>query len=468
MIKFYNTLSRKVEELHPVDPDGKTVRMYTCGPTVYNFAHIGNMRTYIWEDFLHRALEYAGFEVERVMNITDVDDKTIRDARNTGIDFYEFTQKYTKAFLEDLEKLHIKHSTHYPKATEFVPQMIEMVKELVDSGNAYIADGSVYYRIDSFAEYGKLSGRTNRGEQRHRIDVDEYDEKEGVQDFALWKAWKPEDGDIKWESPWGAGRPGWHIECSVMAKYYLGNTFDIHCGGVDHIFPHHENEIAQSEAANHVKMANIWLHGEWLFVDNKKMSKSLHNYYTLRDLIDKGYTARAFRFYMLTFNYRMAVNFSFDGLNDAVKRLEKFDDFWLALIPANGTGTNGVVDQKITEYETEFSDSLADDINSARALAVISEALRAFNGLRSQGNLSNEETVLIKKFWQKIDVVLQILIPWEERASLSEKDVEASIQSRIAARNTKDFATADKIRKELLEQGIVLEDTPGGTIWRRK
>ncbi len=468
MLKFYNTMSRKMEEFKPLDPSGKIVKLYTCGPTVYNYAHIGNMRTYVWEDFLQRTLEYMGYEVLRVLNITDVDDKTIRDSQATQTPFFEFTEKYTKAFLSDVDLLHIEHATHYPRATEFIPQIIEMIETLIANDHAYEADGSVYFRIASFADYGKLSGRVNKGTGKQRVVADEYDEKEGAQDFALWKAWKPEDGEVKWDSPWGAGRPGWHIECSAMSKHYLGDTFDIHCGGKEHLFPHHENEIAQSEASSGKQFVKYWLHGEWLQLGEEKMSKSLGNIYTLRDLMDKGYSPRAYRYYMLTANYRMPVIFTFDGMNEAMQKIERFDEFWYAFERGTGAGAADEVARLIAGFDTQFSEALEDDCNAARALSVVYEAMRAFNGLRSRGILSSDDTESIKTFWKKIDAVFAFLLPWEEKQLLSENEIEQLIEDRKQARKNKDFSAADRIRKDLLDRGIVLEDTPGGTIWRRK
>ncbi|MDK9701056.1 MAG: cysteine--tRNA ligase [bacterium] len=477
-ISFYNSLTRKVEPLIPLAPDGKTVTVYTCGPTVYNFAHIGNLRTYVWQDILVRTLKYFGYDVVRVMNVTDVDDKTIRDAQAAKIDFYEFTNRYTKAFFDDLQTLRIELPTHAPKATDFIPQMIEMIQQLIAKGHAYEIEGSVYYRVDSFSGYGKLSGRTKRGENRARIQADEYDEKEGVQDFALWKAAKPEDGDVKWESPWGAGRPGWHIECSVMSqdefhtdkhtKNYFNGTLDIHCGGKEHLFPHHENEIAQSEGATGKKFVNVWLHGEWLNLEDTKMSKSLGNFYVLRDLIEKGFSPRAYRYFVSTANYRMPVTFSFSGLGDAAKRIEKFDEFWFAFERGFGDGTQGEVERKVSQYRVEFTNALADDINVARAYGIVFEFMREMNGFRSQGVLNDLEVSTIRNLWLEFDSILQVLTPWEEQSSLSETDIHNYIERRRNARTQKQFAEADAIRKELLEKGVILEDTPGGTIWRRK
>ena len=466
-IKLYNSFSRKLETLAPVDPDGRRVTLYTCGPTVYNFAHIVNMRTYVWEDFLVCTLKYFGSDVTRVLNITDVDDKTIRDAQQTGVPFRDFTERYTKAFFDDWNALCLTPPDYAPHATDFIPQIIELIEKLIANGHAYVADGSVYYRIATFPAYGNLSGRAGQQTHRHRVSADEYDDKEGVSDFALWKAWKPEDGEVKWSSPWGDGRPGWHIECSTMAMHYLGDTLDIHCGGKEHLFPHHENEIAQSEGATGKRFVNIWLHGEWLQIDTGKMSKSLGNFFTLSDLMKRGFSPRAFRYYMLAFNYRMPVNFSFEGLQDATKRLQKFDEFWYAFERGFGRGMSDL-QARLDNFKSHFETAVSDDLNSAKALGVIAFAMTQLNGWRTSGELSDEDCRKVRELWRQFDSVFGVLLPWESLTELSEEQIDRRIVERTAARKSRNFTAADAIRKELQAQGIILEDTPTGTVWRRK
>ncbi|RMF88331.1 MAG: cysteine--tRNA ligase, partial [Nitrospinota bacterium] len=314
MLKFYNSLTRRKEEFHPIEPG--RVRMYTCGPTVYDYAHIGNFRAYIFEDILRRYLKYKGYQVTQVMNITDVDDKTIRESRRRGMSLKEFTSFYVQAFFEDLETLNIERAEYYPAATEHIDQMVALIKRLIENGHTYEVDGSIYFRISTFPAYGRLAGLDAvqlQGGASGRVDADEYG-KEDVRDFVLWKAWREEDGDVFWETELGKGRPGWHIECSAMSMHYLGEHFDIHTGGIDNLFPHHENEIAQSEAATKKPFVNYWLHCQHLLVNNAKMSKSLGNFYTLRDLLERGYKPKAIRYALLSTHYRQQHNFTFEGL----------------------------------------------------------------------------------------------------------------------------------------------------------
>ncbi len=325
-LKVYNTLSRRVEELVPLTPG--RVHMYTCGPTVYNFAHVGNFRAYIFEDLLRRYLLYHGYQVCQVMNLTDVDDKTIRGAREKGVSLAEFTRPYVAAFFEDIERLNIARAEHYPAATDHVPEMIALIQTLLDKGVAYRSDdGSVYFSIAKFPGYGKLAHLDMDGLQAGaRVAQDEY-QKDNVADFALWKAWDPADGDVAWDAPWGRGRPGWHIECSAMSMKYLGPSFDLHTGGMDNIFPHHEDEIAQSEAATGQPFARYWMHCAHLVVEGRKMSKSLGNFYTLRDVLGRGYTGREVRYVMLATHYRQSLNFSFASLDAARAALGRVDEF---------------------------------------------------------------------------------------------------------------------------------------------
>lgn len=464
-IYFYDSYSRSKVLLTPVDTDNMTVRLYTCGPTVYNSAHIGNLRAYLWEDFLTRTLRVLGYNVLHITNITDVDDKTIRDSQSAGKPLKEFTSFYINEYFRDMDALQIHPASAYPLATDFIPQMQTIIQSLIENGYAYESEGSVYFKIASFPKYGNLSGRKNIQIHHHRIAADEYDEKEGFQDFALWKSWKQEDGNVMWQSPWGEGRPGWHIECSAMSMHYLGETIDIHCGGMDNLFPHHENEIAQSEAFTGKKFVNIWLHGEWLLVDGKKMSKSLGNFYTLNDLLQQGFSVRAFRHFIVSTHYRTPVNFTLQALSEVEKRLHKFDEFWYSLIPVESDVK--VDDVEFDQFEESFYAAIADDLNTSKGLAVISDFMRYVNGIRTQGQLTRNHIEKIKLIWSKFDEVYKTLIPWHKLNKLSEEDILDKIKQRETARINKRFDIADNIREDLENLGILLEDTPKGTVWRR-
>ena len=375
-MRFYNTLGRNMQDFQPIEE--KVAKMYTCGPTVYNYAHIGNFRAYLFEDLLRRSLEYHGYKVTQVMNLTDVDDKTIRDSRAAGLKLQDFTRKYKDAFFEDLRTLRIEPAEHYPEATTHIPEMIEMIRILFEKGFAYKSeDGSVYFSIAKFKDYGKLA-KIDMEQQRSgvRINNDEYD-KDSVADFALWKAWSESDGDVKWDSPWGPGRPGWHLECSAMSMKYLGRTFDIHTGGIDNMFPHHEDEIAQSEAANSCKFVNYWLHCEHLTIDKKKMSKSLGNFYTLRDLLNKGYSGKEVRWALIGTHYRSKLNFNLGLCDQARSTLKKFADFFgrLKALP-QGTAGKEEAAGLAADADKKFADAIGDDLNIAEALsAVLTECL---------------------------------------------------------------------------------------------
>ncbi|NQT81429.1 cysteine--tRNA ligase, partial [bacterium] len=365
-LTFHNTMARRKEEFVPLE-EGE-VRMYTCGPTVYDNAHIGNFRSYIFEDILRRYLKYRGYRVIQVMNLTDVDDKTIRDSRKGGISLAEHTEKYIRAFFEDIDTLHIERAEFYPRATEHVAEMIEIVSGLLEKDYAYKGeDGSIYYRIDKFEDYGKLAHISpDLLRPGVTVNTDEYD-KESVGDFALWKAWDEEDGDVFWESPFGKGRPGWHIECSAMSMKYLGETFDIHTGGVDNIFPHHDNEIAQSEAYTGKQFVRYWLHAAHLIVEGRKMSKSLGNFYTLRDLLGKGYTGRQIRYLLMSCHYRQQLNFTFEGLESAKNGLQRIDDFLAKLDDADSSEGAGDVAERIEMARQSFTSALDDDLNISGA-----------------------------------------------------------------------------------------------------
>ncbi|MBC7363447.1 MAG: cysteine--tRNA ligase [Candidatus Aminicenantes bacterium] len=463
MIRFYNTLSGKIEEFIPLREN--EVRLYTCGPTVYDYPHIGNYRAYIFEDLLKRFLLFAGYRVIHVMNITDVDDKTIRGANSLGIPLNEYTKKYIEAFFEDLKTLHILPADYYPRATEHIPDMVRMIKGLLEKGYAYFKDGSVYFSIAKFPEYGKLS-KINVEELKAgaRLDADEY-EKESVHDFALWK--KAKEGEPFWETELGPGRPGWHIECSAMSTRYLGPTFDIHCGGIDNIFPHHENEIAQSEAYYGQKFVNYWLHCHHLVVDGEKMSKSKGNFYTLRDLLAKQVDPLDLRFFLLSTHYRKMLNFTFVNLEQARASRQRILDFIYEI--EHRTFPPGGQQEKIKELSdralNDFREALSDDLNISSALAALFEFIRQVNQIMSREKLSQEEAGTILQTIREINRVLDILPEKKEEALPPE--IRQKIELRQKARQEKNFALADAIRDELKELGIILEDTREGVRWKR-
>ena len=469
-MRFYNTLGRALEEFTPIEKD--SVRMYTCGPTVYNYAHIGNFRAYLFEDILRRTLEYFGYKVTQVMNLTDVDDKTIRDSKAAKLKLQDFTRKYKDAFFEDLKTLRIEPAAHYPEATTHIAEMQAMIQVLFDKGYAYKSeDGSVYFSIDKFKEYGKLA-RIDREQQRAgvRINSDEY-EKDSVADFALWKAWSENDGDVKWPSPWGDGRPGWHLECSAMSMKYLGKTFDIHTGGVDNMFPHHEDEIAQSEAANECKFVNYWLHCEHLTSENKKMSKSLGNFYTLRDLLAKGYTGPEVRWALIGTHYRSKLNFSIKLLDEARASLKKFSDFFGRLRDLEKGSAGKELAQELTaKARQDFSAGIGNDLGIAEALAAVYTLQRAVNSAMAKKELQSEAGEIILEEFRKFNQVLgsfdvdQTAAPAEEIP----QEVLALAEERTAARKAKDFAKADALRDQLKALGYVVEDVPGGGIKVKK
>jgi len=457
-------MNRKKEAFTPIQK-GK-VSLYTCGPTVYDFAHIGNLRAFLFEDILHRYLEFLGLEVLHVMNITDIDDKTIRKSQEEGRSLIDFTNEYTDAFYEDLKILNIRPATHYPRATQFVPQMIQTILQLEEKGFTYTTDdGSVFFKISQFPEYGRLAHLDpNQLISGERVAEDEYEKEEG-RDFALWKGCKPEDGNVYWPSPWGKGRPGWHIECSVMSTYYLGNHFDIHCGGVDNIFPHHENEIAQSCAASGEPFVNYWLHNEHLLVDNQKMSKSAGNFYTLRDLIKKKYTAGAIRYTLISTHYRSKLNFTFDKVRASQKCINKLCELKRRLNLIDQDRDNNQINISANEMLEDFSQKLGEDLNISGALGMLFIWVHdIFSRLDSNEiDYSNAQKAL--SALQKVDQVLGVMnIDQDE----NKEDIKILIDRRNQARATKDWEAADIIRKQLDELGIILEDTPEGTIWKKK
>ncbi len=464
-IQFYNTISRRKEAFKVIDQN--KVRMYTCGPTVYDFAHIGNYRTFMFEDLLRRYLEFRGYEVVQAMNLTDVDDNTIRRSRERGISLTELTDEFKAAFHADLKTLNIQPAHLYPEATRFVAEMIQMVQNLQDQGYAYqTEDGSVYFNIAKYGQYGKLA-HLNPDEMvsGERVTEDSY-EKEGARDFALWKGYKAEDGDVHWESPWGKGRPGWHIECSVMSTELLGKHFDIHCGGVDNIFPHHENELAQSVCATGEEFVNYWLHSEYLLVDNKKMSKSLNNFYTLRDLLEQGYPAEAIRWMLITTHYRQKLNFSVGRLEESQKAVNRLREFRNKLTKYVGNGSDDASD-RIRIARDQFTVAMDDDLNISGGLAAIFELVRWGNRSMDQGELSVEGAKSIIITIERFDHVLGVLdMDSGLDHQVDEAFIEEKIAQRKAARANKDFAAGDTIRDELAALGIELIDTPDGTKWK--
>jgi len=461
MIKFFNTLSHKIEPFHSIKKN--EVKLYTCGPTVYDYAHIGNYRAYIFEDLLKRFLIFMGYKVTHVMNITDVDDKTIKGANKEGISLKEYTEKFINAFFRDLNILNISLADHYPRATENIPGMVHMVESLCKKGYAYEKDGSYYFNISKFKDYGKLAKINLDGlKSGMRIDSDEY-EKENVHDFALWKAVKK--GEPAWDTNLGSGRPGWHIECSVMSSKYLGENFDIHCGGVDNIFPHHENEIAQSEAHSGKKFVNYWLHCHHLIVNGDKMSKSKGNCFTINDLLQKKVDPLALRLLLLSTHYRKTLNFTFEALEQSQSALDRLKDF---LYELNNRplkyGENKSIQGLITRMHRKFIAGLSDNLNISSALTAIFELIKKINILLTKGAVFKKDAENITSSLRSLDKVLAILPP-QEKKELNEK-IHRKIEERNKARKEKDFKLADKIRDDLLKQGILLEDTERGVRWK--
>jgi cysteinyl-tRNA synthetase len=440
--------------------------MYTCGPTVHDFAHIGNLRTFLFEDLLRRVLEARGFRVTQVMNLTDVDDKIIEKAGARGETIAEYTERYARAFFEDLDSLRVERAEVYPRATEHVDAMVALVQRLQESGHTYTTeDGSIYFRIATFSEYGKLSRVDLSGMQDGaRVESDEYD-KENPKDFALWKAAR--EGEESWDTPLGRGRPGWHIECSAMSMLYLDETFDIHTGGVDNIFPHHENEIAQSEAATGKTFARTWLHAEHLIVDAAKMAKSLGNFLTLRDLLERGHVPRVIRYLLLSTHYRTQQNFTFEALEQAGTSLARLTDFARRVeeLPPGGP-PNPELAERTRAARREFDAALDDDLNTSRALAAVFDWVRDMNRALDEGTATAADRPAVEEFLRAFDQVYDVLRPDSEEMALSE-EVETLIAERETARRERDWARADAIRDELAQRGIVLEDTSRGVRWKR-
>lgn len=493
MIRFFNTLSGKIEEFRPVAGE---VRMYTCGPTVYDYAHIGNFRAFVFEDLLRRLLEFKGFKVKHVMNFTDVDDKTIAGAnKDVGADLVSarqgqtqgegqaqgpplqrlnaFTAKYIHAFHEDLQTLNIlpaNYPKEQPRATREIPAMIELIQKLVKNGRAYVSEGSVYYRVAAFPGYGKLSKKKLEANLRGaRVDADAYEKEEGA-DFALWK--KAKEGEPAWDSPWGPGRPGWHLECSAMSMKYLGETFDIHTGGEDLIFPHHENEIAQSEGATGKPFVRTWLHCRFLLVNGEKMSKSKGNFYTLRDLLAKGCDPMQIRYVLISTHYRQPLNFTFESLEAAKEAIERLDHFWARVTDASvrehavGAPLVGAREsagraqgpplQTIFERGVEqFDSALSNDLGISEALAYVFETIREANQRLDQGKFSKEDPLLAQQFLEKVDSVLGLRIVEEAKPPA---EILKLLREREAARARKEFARTDEIRRQIHAQGWLVKD----------
>ncbi len=458
-VQFFDTYTRQLETFRPLDPEGKAVKLYTCGPTVYNYAHIGNFRAYVFEDLLQRHLEARGYVVQRVMNLTDVDDKTIRGCRNLGVRLADFTKTFKDAFFADLGTLRIKPAQAFPAATDYVERMIAMIADLETKGIAYQAeDRSLYFRISKFADYGKLA-HLNLDELRPsgRISNDEY-EKESVGDFALWKAWDEADGDVRWDSPWGPGRPGWHIECSAMATALLGDEIDIHCGGVDNIFPHHEAEIAQTESCTGKKFVRTWLHCAHLMVDGGKMSKSAGNFFTLRDLLEKGWTGREIRYALITVNYRLPLNFTLDeGLPGARAALGRIDE-WTRRLSEKATAPAGTLPGELAALVDGFFTALDDDLNISGAMGQLFDLIRDSNRALDAGTLDGPSVAALLAEWQRINSVLR----FEADAVAIPAEVLALVEERQAVRAAKDFAASDRLRDAIAALGWVVKDSKVG------
>jgi cysteinyl-tRNA synthetase len=459
-LRFFNTYSRELENLEPRDPAGRKVDIYTCGPTVYSRAHIGNFRAYVFEDLLQRHLELRGYKVHRVMNITDVDDKTIRGAREAKIPLRKFTEQFKQAFFEDIETLRIKRPDEFPAATDqpYIDKMIEMIAILISRGFAYQAeDKSVYFRINKFPGYGRLAHfDLTQLQSTGRVKHDEYD-KEHIGDFALWKAWDEEDGEVAWESPWGRGRPGWHIECSAMATALLGEQIDIHCGGVDNIFPHHEAEIAQTESVTGKKFVRYWLHCAHLLVDGQKMSKSLGNFYTLPDVLEKGYTGRETRYALMRVHYRAPLNFTWDGMNEARESLGRIDD-WLARL--RETAAEKIDKEKnTTQPGQEFEQALDDDLNISSALGFLFESIRETNRAMDRGELDSASANSWLNWWERVNSVLDLET---EAEVVVPAEVAQFARDREDARRGKNWKRGDELRDRISALGWEVRDTKDG------
>jgi cysteinyl-tRNA synthetase len=463
-IRFFNTLTREKERFVPTEKG--QVKMYTCGPTVYDFVHIGNLRAFLFEDLLRRWLEYRGYTVTQIMNLTDVDDRTIKASRTQGVPLNQHTARFVRGFFEDIEVLNIEKATHYPRATEHIPEMVALVEKLLDKGCAYRGeDGSIYFDISKFKDYGRLAKiKVEELKAGARVKMDDY-AKEEASDFVLWKAWNENDGDVFWETELGKGRPGWHIECSAMSMKYLGETLDIHCGGVDNLFPHHENERAQSESATGKKFVNYWLHNEHLLVEGQKMAKRLGNYYILRDVVAKGHDPMAIRYLMISTHYRQQINFTFDGLGAAQKALERLRNFALRSFEVDGRPAGPKLSELIAGVQKLFGEAMDDDLNISVALAYLFDFVRDVNNLLNDGMVSKEEGREIHDLMMRFDGVLGVVGEVKTDRKLSQA-AEDLVRKREEARKAQDWKTADQIREQLKSMGVLIEDTSEGIRWK--
>ncbi len=503
-LRLYNTLSGQVEEFTPLE--NNRVRIYTCGPTVYDYAHIGNYRTFVFQDILRRHLKYRGYDVVHVINLTDVDDKTIRNARAAGVPLREYTDKFIEAYKIDRQLLNLEEPQKFARATEHIDDMVKLIQTLEAKGFAYRNEGSIYFRVEKFPDYGKLSKIDLSGIRAGaRVDADEYD-KANVRDFVLWKA--PKEDEPHWDTPLGPGRPGWHIECSVMAMKYLGETFDIHSGGSDLIFPHHENEIAQSEAATGKLFVRFWVHAEHLIVNGEKMSKSLGNYYTLRDLIAKGYKPAAIRYLLASVPYRKPLNFTFGGLHQAQQSIDRLRNFRYRLTQEKfPAGENPALQARAQAAREAFEEGMDDNLNTAKAEAAIFDLVRDANTAMDRGEFRDGDRAAFIDTLERWDRIFAVLedndhaklvkfgfikplakgaadaVSWQDEAkiavgngytspvlveSLTDGEIETQIKEREAARRRGEYARSDQIRDNLLKAGVILEDTKSGTRWKRK
>ena len=455
---FYNSLTRKKEVFQPIDK--KLIKLYTCGPTVYDSPHIGNYRTFLFEDLLKRTLIASGFKVEHAMNITDIDDKTIKASINENIDLKEFTKKYTNIFFDELKILRILPADYYPRATKYINEMIDIIENLISKNHAYISSsGDVYFSVKSFQKYGTLTNlKLDKLIQSKRVLSDEYSS-DTIQDFALWKAYKANDGNVFWHSPWGKGRPGWHIECSAMAMNLLGNNIDIHCGGVDNKFPHHENEIAQSECFSQSKFVNYWLHSDFLLVDGEKMSKSKGNYYTLSDIFLKGMSVEEFRYMIFSAHYRSKINFSLKRINNAKKAISRITNLKHKLIP--------IAKDRIKAFpnaKERFHEALKDDLDSPKAFAIFFEWLKDINLKIDNGNISQTEVAKSINFINFFDYIFQVIPNNQE---IPDKILKYA-KLRESARKKKDWIEADNLRNKIDYYGWVVEDSEKGFQLKKK
>ena len=457
-MKVFNSLTRRVEPLEPLADN--TIRLYTCGPTVYNFAHIGNFRAYTFEDILRRVIQFNGMKVKQVMNLTDVDDKTIRGANAAGVALTDYTKTYKDAFFADLKVLNVQPAEVYPAATDHIPEMIALVEKLVEKGVAYKSDdGSVYFAVTKFPGYGKLAHIDfDHPRTGARCAADEYD-KENVGDFALWKAWEPSDGPVGWDSPWGRGRPGWHIECSAMSMKYLGETFDLHTGGIDNLFPHHENEIAQAEAATGKPFVKTWMHCAHLKVNGEKMSKSAGNFFTLRDLTEKGYTGREIRYVLINAHYRTGLNFAFSALDDARKSLARIDEcVGRVEAAAKGASAAGEPPEFAAKCLADFTAAVNDDLNLPSAFAALFDLVRQTNAHLAE---VSDPAALLSVF-RRMDEVLGVVFFGRAAAAEVPPEVQALVDARAAARAAKNWAESDRLRAEIAAAGWVVKDSRDG------